>query len=90
MPGSLSLTVGQATVSVSINLTNTQIRAVLRRYAIIKGIPVEGRTDAEIVEDVLRSLKRHVADHSLDRHRSELIDEQRATIEAIITADNDF
>jgi hypothetical protein len=90
MANQLSLTIGATTISVPINLTAQQTRAVIRRYAIQRGIDTDGRTEIEIAEDVLRSLKKYVADHSLDRQRMELLETQRATMEETLTADNDL
>jgi hypothetical protein len=44
MANQLSLTIGQTTISVPINLTAQQARAVISRYATQTGIDTEGRT----------------------------------------------
>ena len=90
MANQLSLTIGQNTIPIPLKLTAVQIRAVLRRYCLQTGISIEGRTEVEIVEDVLRSLKKVIADGSLDRHRAELIQAQRDTIESTVSLENDI
>lgn len=90
MAGTLSLTVGTATATVPIRGTNAQINAAIRRYALAKGIEVEGRSATQVGEDVLRSLLRHVRDVSIDQQRLELLAAQAAEREAQIGADNDI
>jgi antitoxin component of RelBE/YafQ-DinJ toxin-antitoxin module len=90
MANQLSLTVGANTISIPINLTAVQIRAVIKRCAVASGIPIEGRTDVEIAEDVLKMLKKIVADRSASEQRKELLSAQRAIIESTVSADNDI
>lgn len=90
MSNNLSLTIGQNTATVPIKLSNAQANAVLLRYCAVKGIPTEGRTPAQIGDDVLRSLMRYVRDVSLDQHRAELLAQQRAELEESINAANDL
>lgn len=90
MPGELALTVGQTKFSVPIRLTAAQIRTVIRRYAVHESINLEGRTDQEIVEDVLRSILKRVADVSKESHRRELMQEQSALIEQRLKDENDM
>lgn len=90
MAGQLSLTIGTATVSVPIKGSNALITAAVKRYAIQKGILVEGRTASEIGEDVLVSLLKYLRDTSTDRHRTEKIAEVGVAIEAEIALENDL
>lgn len=90
MPQALTLSVGTANITVPIKLTATQTRVVIRRYAIQQGIAVEGRTDAQIAEDVLRSLLKYVRDKSLDRQRQEEVATLLAQLESTLQSDNDL
>lgn len=90
MANRLILELGVNSVSIPLNLTIAQIRAAIKRYAVQSGIAIEGRTDAEIAEDVLRSLKKVITDKSIDRQRYELLEAQRSAIDATLNADNDL
>lgn len=90
MANQLSLTVGQTTITVPIKLDNVKLRAVIRRYALYKGINMQDRTEIQIAEAVLRSLLRTVADGSQDMQRIELEAGLRASIEEQLKADNDI
>ena len=90
MANNISVTIGAQTYTVPIKLTNAQLRAALLRYAVQRGIRTEGRTEQQIAEAVLRSLLKYVGDNSTDRQRAELLEAQRATIEATIKSDNEL
>lgn len=90
MPNNISISLGQNTYTVPIKLTIAQTRAVILRYAVQRGIRTEVRTEQQIAEAVLRSLLKVVRDNSIDRQRTEQLDLQRATIEALLVSDNDL
>lgn len=85
---SLTLQNGALTVTIQIGGTVTQVNAALRRYALAKGIPVDGRTGQEIGTDVLESLKRTIRDASIDRHRAELLAVQQAAMNTQLEQEN--
>lgn len=88
MPGRLILEIGQTQIPVPIKLTAAQIRAVVRRYALTKGVPVSSLTEVEIAEAVLRSLLKHVRDGSIDQQRRDALLAQQAALEATLQSDN--
>lgn len=90
MPGALSLTIGTETVSIPLKLTNTKLRALVRRYAVERGIDVTGMTEQEIGQAILQQLAKIVRDSSVDRQRRELVNAQMAAIEVTLAADNDL
>jgi hypothetical protein len=90
MPNELALTLGQTTVRVPIKLTALQARAVLRRYALRRGMQTEGRTEVQVAEDVLRALLRIVRDTAIDQQRMEALAAQQAALEATLQSDNDL
>jgi hypothetical protein len=90
MPNRLMLEVGQTTIIVPIKLTATQVRIVIRRYALSRNIAVENATEVEIGEAVLRSLLRYVRDGSMERQRTEALEAQRAALEETLQTDNDL
>jgi hypothetical protein len=86
----LALTIGAGTVTVEIRATDAQTRAAMRRYAEVRGLTLAGRTNAQIAEDVLRSLLKIVADASMGQQREELLAAQRAALETQLNAENDL
>lgn len=90
MANQITLTIGAQTYAVPIKLTNQQTQAVISRYVVQRGIRTEGRTNQQIVEAVLRSLLKYVADNSTERQRTELLDAQRAAVETTVRTDNDL
>lgn len=90
MANSLSITLGATTLSVPIKGTITQVRAALKRYAIYRDIKIEGKTDQEIGEDVLRAIVLTIKEGSKDQQRKELYAQQLATFEQTLNTDNDL
>lgn len=90
MANSLSLTIGANTVTIPVKGSVAQVNAAILRFAMVKGIPTNGRTANEIGTDVLTSLLRYVRDTSVDRQRVELLQANAAAQEAQILADNDL
>lgn len=90
MPNRLILEYGVNVVSIPLNMTVAQIRTVLKRYALQSQIVVEGRSEIEVAEDVLRSLKKIVNENSLERQRRELLEAQRVAMEVTLDTDNDL
>lgn len=86
----LTLTVGTTNISVPIRLDNQQLRAVIRRYAIAKSISLEGKTETEVAQAVLRSLLKYASDVAMDGHRVQLEATARATIEGQLKAENEL
>lgn len=73
-----------------LKLTNAQLRAAIRRYALTKGIPVESLTEAEIGMAVLKSLAKSVRDGSLGQQRRDALLAQQAALEATLALENDI
>lgn len=87
---SISLTIGNTTITVPIKLSNQQAMAVIRRYAIVEGIDVENLSAPQVGRAALKKMMRGVRDASLDRQRMELTEARRAEDEALLAADNDL
>lgn len=90
MPNRIILEVGANTVTIPLKGSNASINAAIKRYALWKGIEVEGRTATQIGEDVLRSLVKIVKSGSMDRQRLELLDVGKAALEVTVATDNDI
>jgi hypothetical protein len=90
MANSISITLGTTTISVPIRGTIVQVRAVLKRYAKSRGIPVNTLTDVQIGEEVLRALVRTIRDGSMTEQRNEIFTGQQAQLEQQLNTDNDI
>lgn len=90
MANSLSITLGATTLSIPVKGTVAQVKAVLKRYAKSRDIKVEGRTDQEIGEDVLRAILLTIKDGSKSQQREEMYNAQLASFEQTIETDNDL
>lgn len=88
MPGSLTVTVGANTSTLSMSATNSKINAVILRFLAARSIVTEGLTPVQIGDLFLAELKSIVVHVSSEKQRNELTEAGEATIEATIAADN--
>lgn len=88
MPNRLILEVGAGQVEYPLELTATQIRAIVKRFAIRRGVDVVGMNDSQIGRAALRQVAIMIRDSSVDQQRQEGLPAAVATLEATIQADN--
>lgn len=90
MPNELSITLGTNTVSIPLKGTQVQIRAGLKRYVVNQGYSIEGKTEVQIGKMALWLMFNAAKEQSKDRQLQERIEQERATIQAAIDAENNY
>lgn len=90
MANRLILELGANTYSIPLGGTITQIRNALIRVARFHNIAIEGRTQQEVIEDILSQVKRDWRNTSVEMQRQEQVASKLAEIEAAIEADNNL
>lgn len=88
MPNRLILELGTNTYSIPLGGTVTQIRNMLTRVARFYVIATEGRTNQEVIEDILTQVKKDLRDRSVEIQRQDEIASRMADIQVIIETDN--
>lgn len=89
MPFSVTWTIGMNTYTRNFpGITNAKIRQLLQRSAIFQGIPIEGRTEQDVVLDLMDADARRHRSQSEHVQRSQLEEANDAAINATLATDN--
>lgn len=77
-------------IPVTFNISNARAKALLERYARRHGLIINGMTDAQIVEAIIRYSAKEMAKESANQQKIEAIATQEASLDTTVAIDNDL